>query len=159
MIRYDSYMITFAEVPDEVSLSFAISGCKNNCKGCHSPHLRSNIGKDFSKSGYELIEQNKEKITCLLLLGGDRTENVDELKKILSYAKEQNLKTCLYSGDDNMNSTVREILPLLDYVKIGSYKEKLWGLASTTTNQKMFKVNNSQQLTDITKRFWIKGAK
>lgn len=159
MVRYDSYMITFAEVPDEVSLSFAISGCKNNCKGCHSPHLRKNIGKNFCDNWYDLIKQNKEKITCLLLLGGDREENTDELKEILSYAKKQNLKTCLYSGDDKMNSTVKEILPLLDYVKIGSYKEHLGGLVSTTTNQKMFKVNNKQQLEDITNRFWKKGAR
>jgi anaerobic ribonucleoside-triphosphate reductase activating protein len=58
-----------------------------------------------------------------------------------------------------MNSTVKEILPLLDYIKIGSYREQLGGLVSTTTNQKMFKVNNKQQLEDITNRFWKKGVR
>ena len=53
-----------------------------------------------------------------------------------------------------MNSTVKQILPLLDYVKIGSYKEHLGGLVSTNTNQKMLKVNNKQHFknqTGITK--------
>ena len=55
-----------------------------------------------------------------------------------------------------MNSTVKEILPLLDYVKIGSYKEHLGGLVSTTTNQKMFKVNNKQQPRRYYKSFFGK---
>ena len=35
-LNYTTEQITFQEVPNEISLSFLITGCPLKCKGCHS---------------------------------------------------------------------------------------------------------------------------
>ena len=42
-----------------------------------------------------------------------------------------------------------------DYVKIGSYKQELGGLASSKTNQRMYRLANGK-MEDITALFWEK---
>lgn len=46
MTKYVDYDIVFQEVPGEVSLALNISNCPFKCEGCHSPHLRENIGRN-----------------------------------------------------------------------------------------------------------------
>ena len=65
--------------------------------------------------------------------------------------REHCLKTCLYSGCDCIQPFV-PLLPLLDYLKIGRYDEKLGGLDSGTTNQRFYRVENGQ-LIDETEQF------
>ena len=41
-------MITFSEVPDEISLCINISNCPIKCPDCHSKFLWENIGKEIT---------------------------------------------------------------------------------------------------------------
>ena len=36
-IKYESTLITFTEIPDEISLCLNISGCPCHCEGCFEP--------------------------------------------------------------------------------------------------------------------------
>lgn len=36
-MKYESTLITFTEIPDEISLCLNISGCPCHCEGCFEP--------------------------------------------------------------------------------------------------------------------------
>ena len=48
MLKYYNYMVTFSEVPDEISLCINITGCPIRCTDCHSKFLWENIGKEIT---------------------------------------------------------------------------------------------------------------
>ena len=71
MIKYTDIAVTFAEVPDEISLCINISNCPNHCKGCHSAYLADDLGSELTISALKgMIERNKG-ITCVAFMGGD----------------------------------------------------------------------------------------
>jgi len=96
-----------------------------------------------------LVSRYEGLITCVCFMGGD--QNLDELKDALKTVKDMGLKTCLYSGEDNVN-VFFHLLPLLDYLKVGRYVESLGGLSCKSTNQRFYKVG--ENLIDITERFY-----
>ena len=147
-----SEIICFQEVPDEISLSFSITNCPHKCRGCHSPWLREDCGEDLFWKMPQLIRKYKDQITCVLFMGGDDPKQIEQLKVALHYCRAKELKTALYSGEDDF-ITDQELLNLLDYVKIGSYQENLGGLKSPNTNQK-FNKKIQGNWTDITYKFW-----
>lgn len=160
MIKFLNYYITFQEVPDEISLVFTITNCRNRCKGCHSPWLRDDIGTDLSEYMVRIIEKYKQDITCVCFMG-DGGDPTGISAQILA-AKAMGMKTCLYTGnnyffselDNNIKNTV---YGQLDYLKLGPYEEELGGLDSLTTNQRMVKWNQEQQkYEDVTSWFWRK---
>ena len=81
-------------------------------------------------------------------MGGD--QNIEELLNFLTICKEYNLKTCLYTGADEIEFPY--LFNLLDYIKIGHYDKNLGGLNSPTTNQKFYKIENLE-LIDLTNSF------
>lgn len=144
MVTYDSYDVVFQEIPNEVSLAFSIEGCPNNCKGCHSPHLREQNGNELTEEKLnEILDKYQDQITCVLFLGGDAFHN--ELYKLILKCKQRLLKTAFYSGNNTVNSKLVEVL---DYYKVGGYIEELGGLDSPNSNQRLYKIE------DITKKFW-----
>lgn len=146
MITYDRYDIVFQEIPNEVSLAFTIQGCPNRCVGCHSPHLWKQGKKRLTKQELkEKLVQYKDLITCVLFLGGDAF--YDELYELIALCKDMSYKTAFYSGSDSING---KLVSVLDYYKVGSYKQKYGGLASISTNQRLYKIE------DITSSFHIK---
>lgn len=147
-----SEIICFQEVPDEVSLSFAISNCPFKCKGCHSPWLQTDCGQELENVFLPLLNKYQGLISCVLFMGGDDQKQILELTKYLTICKEKGLKTALYSGFNDL-SHLFDILPLLDYIKIGQYIEQYGGLKSKTTNQVMYK-NEDGELKEITYKFW-----
>ena len=153
MIKYVDKMICFQEIPDEISLGLSISNCPNNCEDCHSPYLREDKGIPVLSVLDQLLLENKNMVTCILFLGGDDEKQIDDLIECLKICKKQGYKTALYSGFDDIKD---DLLPFLDYYKIGSYKRWLGGLKEQTTNQKLFKVVDGQLKEDITYLFWRK---
>jgi len=144
MVIYDKYDIVFQEIPNEVSLAFTIKGCPNNCKGCHSPHLRELTGLELNDLVIlNLIEKYKDMITCVLFLGGDRWHK--EISELCKTVHSKNIKTAMYSGNDIIDDI---LVRNLDYYKVGRYDENFGGLTSRTTNQRLYKIE------DITKGFW-----
>lgn len=150
MIKYTDTQITFREVPDEVSLSINISNCPYRCKGCHSPHLQKNIGKELTTDVLnKLLNENKDKITCVTFLGdgGD----INGISELVKYCKLNGYLTCLYTGSENIDEIVDKC-EVLDFIKIGPYIEEKGGLDSPTTNQKFYEIIYE---TDITDGVWF----
>ncbi len=127
--------VVFQEIPNEVSLAITITNCQNKCLGCHSPYLRKDVGKDLLVELPGLMKKYKGLISTILLLGEGNDKK--GLMEILLKIRLEGFKTALYSGSDDID---REFLPLLDFYKIGSYRQELGGLGSPNSNQKLYKV-------------------
>lgn len=149
-LKYKGYSIVFQEIPNEVSLAINISGCPYKCKDCHSKYLWEYDGEYIYKDLQQLIETHLYFITCVCFMGGD--QNKKELKELCKIVKKYNLKTCLYTGNNNIDS-LYDILDFLDYIKIGEYIDKLGGLSSKQTNQRMYTIENGMIKKDITFMF------
>jgi len=143
-LKYSGYTIVMQEVPNEISLAINISDCPYKCKGCHSMYLWDYIGDYLIDDIDNLLNKYNNLISCVCFMGGD--QNQDELLYCLQKAKKKKLKTCLYTGNDDINSISNEIIKNLDYIKIGRYIEKFGGLNCKTTNQKMFDLNNNEEI-------------
>jgi len=140
-MRYLSHQITFQEVPDEISLSFLITGCPLKCKACHSsdswnPAHGEILNIEILK---KLIHKYQDAITCVLFMGGEWRQK--ELIDLLQVCQKFNLKTCLYTGLDDVSFDLKKELTFL---KTGSWKKNLGGLSSRHTNQKLINLRTGQ---------------
>lgn len=152
MLKYLNTQVTFAEVPDEITLCINITGCKNGCKNCHSSYLAQDIGKPLNKSSLsELIEGNKG-VSCVSFMGGD--SDAIHIVALASWVKTHtHLKVAWYSGRQELAGIVAIQLQWFDFIKLGPYKEEFGPLNSRTTNQRFYKVSG-KELVDITNKFW-----
>lgn len=164
MIRFTTHMVTFAEIPDEISLSFNISNCQNHCVGCHSPELRQNIGGILTSERLSSIVRSNDGITCVLFLG--EGNDLDALLELSGCVHSLGLKSALYSGRET-DEIEPEVWASFDYVKVGPYVEWFGPLSAPTTNQRLYKISPRKTIsisedypfdrlerTDITKKFW-----
>lgn len=155
MIKYKDCMVVFEEIPNMVSLAINITNCQNNCKGCHTPELRKNIGKELTDKEIDELLKNNEGVNCVILMGeGKDPDRILEISRYIH--RRHNLKTALYSGRENVESS---ILNEFDYVKVGPYIEKYGPLNSKTTNQRLYEIDKKEDgsvldVIDITSRFW-----
>ena len=153
MIKYLNHDIVFQEFPDEVTLAINLSLCPNGCPGCHSAYLQGDIGEELTPERLlGLIDDFLDEITCVGLMGGDNDPT--EVARLLRTVKEKyadRIHTGWYSG--------RQQLPKgfttngFDYVKVGPYVKDLGPLNSTTTNQRLYRIEKGEMI-DITSRFW-----
>lgn len=155
LLRYANYSITFQEVPNEISLVLNITGCTHHCDGCHSDYLAQDFGNYVDDDLPALLDRYKGMITCVCFMGGDQA--IDNLREWLERIKEEyDLKTCVYSGTDDID-TFDNCLDYLDYLKIGPYRKELGGLDNPNTNQKFYIVVKDEDteinLFDITLAF------
>lgn len=150
MLKYVDTLVSFQEVPDEISLCINISNCPCHCEGCHSPYLAEDIGNPL---GYwtlnHLIKTNKG-ITCVCFMGGDSDPEWIDILAFRVRRDFPDLKIGWYSGRQHLPSNFP--IQHFDYIKVGPYIPKLGGLDKETTNQIMYKVDNGN-LIDITYRF------
>ena len=149
MLKYVDTLVTFSEVPDEISLCINISNCQCHCKNCHSPYLAEDIGEELnSHSLKKLIDDNKG-ITCISFMGGDsKPSDIDALAQWVKIYYP--LKVAWYSGRQELAKEIN--LKWFDFLKLGPYIEELGPLNSKTTNQRFYKVSNNK-LIDITYKF------
>ena len=70
----------------------------------------------------------------------------DQLALMLKYAQEKGYKTCLYSGQDEVD---KNILQYLTFVKTGPWIQELGGLESKTTNQLFTEVKTNNTLNHL----------
>jgi len=148
-LKYISTCIALQEVPDEISLIINVSGCPHHCENCHSQYLWEYTGRDLTTNIQDLINEYKEYISCICLMGGDY--NVGELNYVFNLIANNGLKACFYTGLNHIPIG----LIMLDYIKIGEYKKELGGLDKLTTNQRFYK-NVNGQYKDITNVFQTK---
>ncbi len=150
MLKYVDTKVVFREIPDHITLAVNISGCPCACEGCHSSYLAGDIGEVLSCDAIrELISRN-DSISCISFMGGDSAPaQLSELAKFVkdSYPK---IATAWYSGRDVISSEID--ICNFDYIKIGSYQSAKGALDSPTTNQRLYHINESGELLDITYR-------
>lgn len=144
--------IYLQEIPDELTLGISISGCNIKCKGCHSKETwNENFGEELTIQKIdELIKKNKH-ITCFLFFGGEWL--IDELEQFFLHInkKHTKIKLALYSGSPEITP---ELIKYLDYYKVGPYIEKLGGVSSMNTNQRLYRISSDKkELLDITYKF------
>ena len=152
MIKFTSYALTFAEVPDEISLCINISNCPRRCPNCHSPLLQEDVGEDLAQKLPALLDKFGGDITCVCFMG--EGNDLAALAECLQYAASRGFHTCLYTGSEHPRDFPLEHL---NYIKIGPYIEARGGLDKRTTNQRMLRVLQGgavPALVDITHRFW-----
>lgn len=152
-LKYRGYAIVCQEVPDEISLAFNISGCPHKCKQCHSEYLWKYDGKLIGEDLDQILSINKDFISCVCFMGGD--QNLEELYSLCTKIKNTyHLKTCIYSG---LNEIVffKDFIEnnVLDYLKIGRYEYLRGGLDSPNTNQRMYKIIDSNTMECLNDRF------
>lgn len=151
MLKYLNTQVTFAEVPDEITLCINITGCKNGCKNCHSFYLAQDIGTELTFNEVRKLIKKNSGISCIALMGGDAEP--DKINTLASFIINHygSIKVAWYSGRQELNNNID--LCNFDYIKLGPYKEEFGPLNSRTTNQRFYKVNG-KELVDITNKFW-----
>ena len=150
MLKYVNTMVTFSEVPDEITLCINITGCKIGCKNCHSPYLAEDIGNILNLQALTSLIDSNSGITCVCIMGGDANPSkVDDIAQDIKeyYPK---LKVAWYSGKQELSKDIN--LEFFDFIKLGPYIEELGPLNSKTTNQRFYKIENNK-LIDITYKF------
>lgn len=151
MLKYAEELVTFTEVPDEVSLCFNISNCPCHCPYCFEPWLAGDIGEELT---IEVVKEQlkKHNVSCICFMGGD-----GDYVSLIQLCREiralfPDLKLAMYSGRDKMNM---ELAKLLDYYKIGPFIKAQGPLNFKTTNQIFYKKQDKQWI-NITYKFWDK---
>ena len=157
MIKYipQDTQVTFAEIPDEITLCINLSQCPHRCLGCHSPYLREDIGDELTNETLIKLIKKNPGVTCVCFMGGD-----GDKEKLIELAKDitnMGLKTAWYSGEKEIN--LFEFGWFFDYIKVGPYIKSLGPLNKQTTNQKLYKIGRLYNYHDIiaydiTNKFW-----
>lgn len=155
MLYYDNYQIVTQEIPNELSLGISIMGCPIHCPDCHSKHLWKEKGKPLPLSELQKIIDKQKYMTCILFLGGDWKNKFHFYLWWLREEYANKYKLALYSGYPLINAYRKQLLPYLDYIKVGQYIQEKGDLTSPNTNQILFKKENNK-LINITHLFWEK---
>lgn len=153
MLKYVDTLVSFQEIPDEISLCINLSNCPNSCPGCHSPYLKEDIGTPLTYVELMKMLDKNNGISCVCFMGGDKEPW--EVQRLAQFVKERGLKVAWYSGKQDLHEDI--YMANFDYVKLGPYREELGPLNSKTTNQVMYKIDriaNKPFVVDITARFW-----
>ena len=157
MLKYVDAVVTFAEIPDEITLCINLSNCPCHCEGCHSSYLAEDIGIILDREElFHLLKQHKG-ITCVCFMGGDA-----EPYQVLTLAREikenlKDLKVGWYSGRDKLPAGIELNLQNFDYLKLGPYIKEKGPLNCKTTNQKIYEIKYDSEdyfMEDITYKFW-----
>lgn len=145
-MKFTNYDVVFQEVPGEVSLSFTITGCRLACKGCHSTHTwNPNVGTELTNELLlSLLDKYRGLITCILFLGGEWEEY--RLEELLVLCKDDQLRTALYTGLDDVSDRLKN---QLTYLKVGKWDATKGGLWSPNTNQKMIELSTGKILNHL----------
>ena len=153
MIKYVDTLVSFSEVPDEITLCINISNCPCYCKNCHSSYLADDIGEELNSHSLKNLIDNNKGITCVSFMGGD--SNPSDIDALAQWIKiYYPIKVAWYSGRQELNKNIQ--LKNFDYLKLGPYIEELGPLNSKTTNQRFYKVvkkNLVYTLDNITYKF------
>ncbi|EXI62444.1 anaerobic ribonucleoside-triphosphate reductase activating protein [Mannheimia granulomatis] len=151
-LRFNSEQIVWQEVPNETSLAFLITGCPLGCKGCHSADSWKACNGTVLTPEYlsHRLTRYQGLISCVLFMGGEW--KAEKLTPLLKLAKQQGLKTCLYTGLEK-DQLPECLLAELTYLKTGRWIAERGGLESLTTNQRFIDLRSNQNLNHL----FIKG--
>jgi anaerobic ribonucleoside-triphosphate reductase activating protein len=120
-VNYESFVDA-----EGVSCVLFISGCRHNCKGCHSPQTHDfNYGLEITDEVISKINAEIDKrpfLNALVLSGGDPMYSAKELISILSKLHIPNNNVWCYSGftlkeiqtDSDMTALLNKCTHLVD---------------------------------------------
>ena len=163
MLKYVDTMVTFSEVPYEISLCINISNCPCHREGCHSSYLANDIGEPLTEQELKNLIDKNDGISCVAFMGGDSDPKY--IHNLAMYVKDYkpSLKVAWYSGRDKINSHIDNNLHDFDFIKIGPYIKEKGPLNSETTNQKFYKIvhlsSGINKLIDWTYKFKLLNNK
>lgn len=80
--------------------------------------------------------------------------SVGEQVDIVSVGVEHDANTGVSVADAPVSNALMPDTPPFDYIKLGAYVESLGSLRAPTTNQRLYKIDESGCATDITNMFW-----
>lgn len=152
MVRYHNFDVVFAEIPGEVTLALNITACPNRCPGCHSPHLQADAGRMLDDAELAaLLARYAGSVTCVCFMGGDAAPH--QIARLAALVRQTHpaLRVGWYSGRDTLPEGIAPAS--FDYIKLGGWVEALGPLTSPATNQRLYRVDPSGALEDITARF------
>ncbi len=148
VVKYYNCDVILNDVPNEISLAFAIAGCKLGCRGCFWQELQNTPSYELNDKLFsEKLTKYQNFISCVLFYGGEWLPR--ELINKLKIAHTYGLKTCLYTGRQIIAT---EIYQHLNFIKTGAYREDLGGLTSLTTNQRFTNLITGEDLTHLFQR-------
>ena len=158
MIKYLETLVTFAEIPDEITLCINITNCPCNCNGCHSSYLSKDIGEELNNDVLDKLISDNSGISCIAFMGGDSSPK--EINDLAKYVKDKySISIAWYSGRQELSKDIN--LDNFDYIKLGPYIKELGPLTSKTTNQKLYQYGKlfsdytiDKCWKDITYKFW-----
>ena len=148
MLKCCSYDIVCQEIPDEITLAVNISGCPNRCPGCHSPWLWEDEGEWLTEEMLSvLMDRYSSAVTCFCFMGGDA--DPVEVERLARWIRNTypHIKTAWYSGKESLPGGFD--ITVLDFLKLGPYKQELGALKSATTNQALYRVMTDSTLQKI----------
>lgn len=152
-LKYSSYDIVLQEIPNEITLSFTITGCGLRCVGCHSEYLwDKNNGEELTNELFlSLLKKYEGMISCVLFMGGEW--HLNELLEKIQFANELGLKTALYTGfnEKQIARKTPQLLTELHFLKTGKWLESLGGLNNPTTNQRLRNLKTGEILNHLFK--------
>ena len=158
MLKYLNGTIVMQEVPDEISLAIVIAGCQHKCPDCHSKYTwNEDQGQPLLQNLPIILKEYAKHVSCFCLMGGDQDQH--ELIQAFKQAHKAGLKTCLYTGLEDMSQLNLNLVRELDYVKLGKFDKSCGPLNNPKTNQRMMKKDYSpfgdiEDWIDITYKFW-----
>lgn len=158
MIKYLETLVTFAEIPDEITLCINITNCPCNCNGCHSSYLSKDIGEELNNDVLDKLISDNSGISCIAFMGGDSSPK--EINDLAKYVKDKySISVAWYSGRQELSKDIN--LDNFDYIKLGPYIKELGPLTSKTTNQRLYQYGKlfsdytiDKCWRDITYKFW-----
>ena len=158
MIKYLETLVTFAEIPDEITLCINITNCPCNCNGCHSSYLSKDIGEELNNNVLDKLISDNSGISCIAFMGGDSSPK--EINDLAKYVKDKYpISVAWYSGRQELSKDIN--LDNFDYIKLGPYIKELGPLTSKTTNQRLYQYGKffsdytiDKCWRDITYKFW-----
>ena len=151
MIKYDNVLLTFTEVPDEISMCINCTCCPLRCKECFEPWLQKDYGRELTFDELDRLTAQCPGITCVCFMGGINDYNT--LYHLMAHLKYRGYKIAIYSGHPHMQPG---IMDLVDYYKVGPYMPEYGGLDKPTTNQRFWKKEWNNEWVDITYKFQMK---
>jgi anaerobic ribonucleoside-triphosphate reductase activating protein len=111
------------------------------------------VGTEVEMTLEDDLKTKAKLCTCILFMGGDDKEHLNNLKACLEKCRDAGFKTALYTGR-TLDKIDHCLLHLLDYIKVGPYSKECGGLKSRTTNQRLYKLNEAGQIVkDLTPLF------
>lgn len=170
MLKYTDTQVTFAEIPDEITLCINLSNCPCHCEECHSSYLAEDIGEVLTVTRIEKLLKQNEGITAICFMGGDNDPKlINHYAKFIKQlyvrkaesARRTNEVLNLPKGNTvtGLNLGVMAPTPVkvgwysgrqelsketdinnFDYIKLGPYIKEKGPLNCRTTNQKFYKV-------------------